>query len=386
MQDVINAKNRGVAVTALFDGNPCCFNRPEDETLYVAQQWEAAGIPVYFMSGAPNLTSDKYRYNNVHAKIMIVDDQWVLTGSDNFAYSGLANDPKGNGTAGARGAMIITNAPNVVAYTKRLVNFDFQPGKYPDIVRWNTAPGFGTPAPGFTPTVLPDMTGYNPVKPTALVVTETQNIEIIQAPDNALRDVDSLIGMVNKAGAGDEVMVQQQYERKYWETGTTTSPNPRLEAYIQAARRGANVRIILDGFFEGGDCTSLTHNPATVAYVNGLGLPNLQARLSKATEGQPVGQTTPSTGNVHNKMVLVRDGPDGYMHITSINGSLNSSKNNREYGRTRATSITRTCSITTGAWLSCRAARDRRLRPAARRLPRRLYATRSSTPALRRAT
>ena len=332
MQDVIDAKNRGVAVTALFDGNPCCFNRPEDETLYVAQQWEAAGIPVYFMSGAPALTSDKYRYNNVHAKIMIVDDQWVLTGSDNFAYSGLANDPRGNGTAGARGAMIITNAPNVVAYTKRLVNFDFQPGKYPDIVRWNTAAGFGTPSAGFTPTVLPDMTGYNPVKPTALVVTETQSIEIVQAPDNALRDVDSLIGMVNKAGAGDEVMVQQQYERKYWETGTTTSPNPRLEAYIQAARRGANVRIILDGFFEGGDCTSLTHNPATVAYINGLGLPNLQARLSRATEGQPVGQTVPSTGNVHNKMVLVRDGTDGYMHITSINGSLNSSKNNREYG------------------------------------------------------
>jgi predicted extracellular nuclease/phosphatidylserine/phosphatidylglycerophosphate/cardiolipin synthase-like enzyme len=331
-QDIIDAKNRGVAVTALFDGNPCCTNRPGDETLWVAQQWEAAGIPVYFMSGAPTLTSDKYRYNNLHAKIMIVDDQWVLTGSDNFAYSGLANDPRGNGTAGARGAMIITNAPNVVAHTRRLVNFDFQPGKYPDIVRWNTAPGFGTPAPGFTPTVLPDMTGYNPVKPTALVVTETQSIEIVQAPDNALRDVDSLIGMVNRAGAGDEVMVQQQYERKYWETGTTTHPNPRLEAYIQAARRGANVRIILDGFFEGGDCTSLTHNPATVAYVNGMGLPNLQARLSEATEGQPVGQTIPTTGNVHNKMVLVRDGTDGYIHVTSINGSLNSSKNNREYG------------------------------------------------------
>jgi predicted extracellular nuclease/phosphatidylserine/phosphatidylglycerophosphate/cardiolipin synthase-like enzyme len=331
-QDIIDAKNRGVAVTALFDGNPCCTNRPGDETLWVAQQWDAAGIPVYFMSGAPNLSSDKYRYNNLHAKIMIVDDQWVLTGSDNFAYSGLADDPRGNGTAGARGAMIITNAPNVVAHTRRMVNFDFQPGKYPDIVRWNTAPGFGTPAPGFTPTVLPDMTGYNPVKPTALVVTETQSIEIVQAPDNALRDVDSLIGMVNRAGAGDEVMVQQQYERKYWETGTTTHPNPRLEAYIQAARRGANVRIILDGFFEGGDCTSLTHNPATVAYVNGMGLPNLQARLSEATEGQPVGQTVPTTGNVHNKMVLVRDGTDGYIHVTSINGSLNSSKNNREYG------------------------------------------------------
>ena len=38
------------------------------------------------------------------------------------------------------------------------------------------------------------------------------------------------------------------------------------------------------------------------------------------------------TGNgIHNKMVLVLDGEMGYVHTGSINGSENSSKNNREF-------------------------------------------------------
>ena len=34
----------------------------------------------------------------------------------------------------------------------------------------------------------------------------------------------------------------------------------------------------------------------------------------------------------NNKMVLVTVGALDYLHVTSINGSLNSSKQNREYG------------------------------------------------------
>ena len=106
---------RGVNVGIILDGNPCCTNAPDTETLWSAKQWEAAGIPVYFFSGTPNTADSNYRYNNVHAKIMVVDNQWVLTGSDNFTIGGMTNDPRGNGTGGNRGAMIITNAPDVVS-------------------------------------------------------------------------------------------------------------------------------------------------------------------------------------------------------------------------------------------------------------------------------
>ncbi|MGI8586392.1 MAG: S-layer homology domain-containing protein [Chloroflexia bacterium] len=319
--DIIAAHNRGVNVSIVIDGNPCCNQLPDDETLWSAQQWEGAGIPVYFFSGTPATGNDEYRYNNTHAKFMIVDDTWLATGSENFSLSGMPNDPKANGTYGNRGSFVITNAPQTVAYAKRLRNFDFQPGKYLDLVRWNTAPGFGTPGPTFTPTLnSPDYTSYQPVKPTPLVVTETERIEIVQSPDNELRDQDSLLGLVNSAGAGDEVEVEQQYERTYWQTSPTVGPNPRLEAYIAAARRGANVRIMLDSFFDYNNC-SPTHNVATVAYVNGMGLANLQAKMG-----------APSGGEIHNKLVLVRHGGIGTVHTTSINGSENASKNNREIG------------------------------------------------------
>ncbi len=320
VQDVIAAHARGVQVSVILDGNPCCTQRPDDETLWSAQQWEAAGIPVYFFSGTPATGEDTYRYDNTHAKILVVDGRWVVTGADNFALSALTTDPRDNGTAGERGALILTDAPDVVAATLRLIAFDFAPGRFADVVRY---PALGTPPPGYSPTPFPDMTGYTPIKPTPLVVTETEQIAIVQAPETGLRDLDGLIGLVDRAGPGDTVLVEQQYERTYWETSPSDGPNPRLAAYIRAAQRGATVRILLDGFFEGGDCSSSTHNPATVAYVNGLGLPNLQARVAAPTAGYPAGgATSPTTGNIHNKMVLVTVGGTGYLNISSINGSV----------------------------------------------------------------
>ena len=69
------------------------------------------------------------------------------------------------------------------------------------------------------------------------------------------------------------------------------------------------------------DCTSNTNNSATVNYLLSFGLPNLQAKIG-----------TPTTDTIHNKMVLVSHGATKTSHISSINGSENSSKNNREFG------------------------------------------------------
>ena len=97
-------------------------------------------------------------------------------------------------------------------------------------------------------------------------------------------------------------------------------PNPRLEAYVDAARRGAQVQILLDSQFN--DPLDPRSNTATAGYVNGIanseGL-NLEVRL-----GNPTG-----TG-IHNKMVLAQIIGVGTVHLGSINGSENSSKNNRE--------------------------------------------------------
>ena len=81
------------------------------------------------------------------------------------------------------------------------------------------------------------------------MIHDTFVFELVQSPENSLRDQDALLGLVNRAGAGDTILVQQLSERPYWGASASspaTDPNPRLEAYIQAARRGARVRVLLD--------------------------------------------------------------------------------------------------------------------------------------------
>jgi hypothetical protein len=96
-------------------------------------------------------------------------------------------------------------------------------------------------------------------------------------------------------------------------------PNRRLEAYIAAARPGAVVRILLDSFYD--DPGDVRSNVATCVYVNGIALSeSLDLRCKRAS---PTG--------IHNKMGLFcRDGK-GCVHTSSINGSENSSKNNRAF-------------------------------------------------------
>jgi hypothetical protein len=129
--------------------------------------------------------------------------------------------------------------------------------------------------------------------------------------------------MVGRAGAGDTVLVEQLYENPFWgpaSSNPTNDPNLRLEAYIAAARRGASVYLLLDSAFD--IVTDSRSNMATCGYISTLAAGeslNLFCR-----RGNPTG-----TG-IHNKMVLVKAGSQGWVHVGSINGSENSSKANRE--------------------------------------------------------
>ncbi len=99
----------------------------------------------------------------------------------------------------------------------------------------------------------------------------------------------------------------------------TSDPNPRLDAYIAAARRGATVRVLLDAFFD--DLASPRSNLRTVEYLNYIaraeGL-DLQARRGNPTVG------------IHNKLVLAQIGGRGWTVAGSLNGGEVSAKLNRE--------------------------------------------------------
>src|SRR5262249_32679091 len=109
------------------------------------------------------------------------------------------------------------------------------------------------------------------------------HFRVLSAPENALRPDHGLHELIWRATAGDDSLLEQLYENKNW--GETTSnpiadPNPRLQALIEAARRGVRVRLLLDRFFD--EPEALRGNRATLEYINTLAAAehlDIEARL-----------------------------------------------------------------------------------------------------------
>jgi hypothetical protein len=200
---------------------------------------------------------------------------------------------------------------------------DCDPDHHEDVSLWgpDNPFGLGPPPPGFTPDTGVDWVTHT-VEFTRPLVTTGTWFELVTAPESALRTSDGLLGLVARAGPGDAVYVEQFYEHPHW-GDPATAPNLRLESYIDAARRGARVRILLNGGNFGIASFPLTNNVEAAAAVNRIaqdeGL-DLSAHLGD-----------PTASGIHNKMVLVDLGPEGkYGHAGSINGSEASNKVNRE--------------------------------------------------------
>lgn len=321
VQPLIAARQRGVAVTILLEGGPP--GGIADEQRYICQRLEAAGGACWFMvNREKQAIYDRYGY--MHAKFMLIDGRIAVIGSENLSPNSLPADDKRDGTVGRRGVYLMTTAVGVVARLEAIFAADFNPARFRDIVRYSESdPELGPPPPDFVPLVPTVGTTYTVRFPEAAVFQGSFAFEVVQAPENSLRDVDGLLGLVGRAGKGDTVLVQQLAERPYW--GPLTSnpeadPNPRLEAYIAAARRGARVRLLLDSVYD--DATSLASNQATCAAVRAIA--TAEALDLDCARANPTGL------GIHNKMVLIEVDGRGYAHVGSLNGTEQSNKANRE--------------------------------------------------------
>jgi uncharacterized hydrophobic protein (TIGR00271 family) len=308
----------GVTVTLLLDGGP--VGGITDQELWICKQIVDAGGHVLFLASNSSAGIHK-RYAFQHGKFVVVDSRILAVGSENLNDTGLPADDKGNGTWGSRGVYLLTDALPIVERARSIMAAD-RSRAFADVVEWGTAP-FVAPPPDFAPDPGPEGWSYPAPFTAPLALSDTMSLELIQSPENSLTSYSGLLRLLAKAGPGDEILVEQLSERTYWgprSSNAAQDPNPRLEAYIDAARRGATAHILLDSYYdEPGDPRS---NWATRQYVNHIaateGL-NLQARL-----GNPSGR------GIHNKMVLLRVGGLGFVHAGSINGSETSNKDNRE--------------------------------------------------------
>lgn len=318
---LLKAQTRGVMVRALFDGDLSGGQSLKlaratvvsyQQTYWAAQEITAHGGKAYFWATLNTLNPPVlHRYNNDHQKFVIIDHKTAVISSENFAQSAYPYTGSATNTQGNRGAIVITDSPTAVKRLEAIFAQDADPNR-DDVQLWS-ATGQIFVRPTDEPT-----NGYKPIQPTPLTITGPTEFEVVQSPETSLHTVDGLIGMVAKAGKGDRVLVEQQYEDLNWGSHPQYL-NPRLQAYIEAARRGATVQIVLDGV------NSADSNAPTVEAIKKLANSEHLAIEARITPKNGV------SGNaLHIKMVIITSGPDGYVHIGSINGSENSSRYNRE--------------------------------------------------------
>lgn len=327
--DLLVEKARaGVQVTVLLEGDPVGLGvySPEWQTqLYGCRELEAAGGACWFM--VHDTDAGRYqRYLYVHAKLLLVDDTWVVISTQNLTVGGLPADDKSNGSFGSRGVVLATDAPEIVRRVGQIFSLDFDPPHHQDLLRWNTGLDtirYGLPVDALIDLDQPDGISYTVAFAEPLSSHGTYELELLSSPESALRQSDSLLGLLARAGAGDTILVEQLYEIPLWGSESQPAPNPRLEACIAASRRGATVRVLVNGLSFVDGQTLAEEGALTVAYLRSVA--QSEGLDLEAAIGNPTGD------GIHNKMILVDLNAAGkYVHIGSINGSEASSKVNRE--------------------------------------------------------
>ena len=315
------AAARGVDVRLLLEGGPS--GGITELQRWCLAQIQAAGGQVLYMAvaeGAPRGYRSRYRF--LHAKYGLVDGRVAFVSSENFTRDSMPLP--GAGVAGRRGVALLTDAAPVIAALQEGFLRDWAPDRFLDLRPFTPDdPVYGGPAEDFTPP--PPATEPPLDSPFLEPVSQAGafRFQVIASPDASLDPDRGLFALLARAGPGDRIWLTQLYEHKFWGEPTSNpvaDPNPRLQALLDAARRGAQVRLLLDGFFDAPD--SPRSNQATVDYLAEMarqeGL-DLEARL-----GNPTGL------GIHAKVALVQVGAERWTAVGSLNGSEVSYKLNRE--------------------------------------------------------
>jgi len=312
----------GLRLRLLLDGAPP--GGITDTQKWCVQQIAEAGGDVRYLAvkdSAPAGYKRRYRY--LHAKYAIADGRQVFVGTDNLTLNA-APLPTGAPVGGRRGFFLFTDAPSAVAALQQMFAADWRPELFADLFPYTAAhPRYGAPPSDFQLPPPPLFVVADAPFTLPLSFSGQLALQLLSAPENALRPDSGFLALLAQAGPGDEILLMQMAEQKFF--GPTTSnpiadPNPRLEAVLAAARRGARVRLLLDSFFD--DPASPRNNQATIDYVSGVaaaeGL-DLAARIGN-----------PTAGGIHAKLLLLHVGGQWWSAVGSLNGSEGSYKLNRE--------------------------------------------------------
>ncbi len=323
----------GVQVRLLLDGNPA--GGIDANKRWCAARIAAAGGQVYWHDDAGEI---RRRYRGYHPKLALIDGRVALIGSENFSLGSAPNDDLADGTSGRRGIYLATAIPGVVTWLSQLIERDLALGAHLDVRPFQSRdPARGAPLPDYVPTRNGGGAGYIPIIKSPLLLYGRFQLRLLSAPESAMDVSQGLLGLLERAGPGDEVLVEQLREAPWWGDPATdgeAAANMRLAAYLDAARRGARVRVLLDSFFD--DPSAANSNAAVCAQLNSIA--TAEHLPLEARTGNPTG------GGLHNKMILLAFRPaedeprrpvasaqgEYWNVLGSLNGTEISHKANRE--------------------------------------------------------
>jgi len=311
MEHVINVSNRGVDVKVFLEGGP--VGGFTDAGKYIAQQLHDNGCEVrYMITNDTQDIHDRYRFN--HAKYVVIDNATVMVMSENWGNTGIPKDS----SYGNRGWGIIVRNKDVANYFATIFFDDWDPNSKDSYAYNSSHPIYGAPLDDFEMNYDIPSGNYAPQFNSSTFYGEF-TVSPVLSPDTSLLETSSVIGMINSAEKN--VYIEQLSCKINWNYYSTVCDNLYLNAAIDAARRGCDVKILLDSRYIDPD-DNKTDNLDTVTYINKIAEKenlSLEARLVYLK----------NLSKIHNKGVIV---DCNKTLISSINWGYNSVINNREAG------------------------------------------------------
>jgi phosphatidylserine/phosphatidylglycerophosphate/cardiolipin synthase-like enzyme len=332
VEGLIRAKLRGVDVVIYLEGAP--VGGIADQERWLLDRAFKAGIPCYFLGSTPkNPIKPRYRFD--HSKYVIIDDQKVIIGSENYGRSGV---PIVN-SWGNRGWMVHIEQPEFVAQLKAVWDADLRLDKgtpvVGDIVAIDASPTDAYGLPYRDPSFMPDDSirrGRYDAPADPVLVEDDMKLELVLSPDTSLNEHSAIMGVIERADR--TLFVEQNSIRRRWGKKNDDNdtegdvPNLPLQAVIAAARRGVTVRVLLDSTWYNVQGDEDRDNDDTALFLN-----DLAAQEGLDLVAKVINLEETALEKIHTKGVIADpDDKDGEVFVGSINWTENSFKGNREVG------------------------------------------------------
>ncbi|MGA1872841.1 MAG: lamin tail domain-containing protein [Thermoplasmatota archaeon] len=329
-------RQRGVDVKVLLEGNPVGGVSHGQEIML--SEMATHGIEVRLMTtDTSEGVRDRYRYD--HAKYMVIDDEVVLISSDNFKDTSFP-PPGEKVDTGTRGWVVSMSSTDLASDVSRVFQEDWE-GQ--DMIEWGTPSYSGRPDAGighgdaaceriprawYEPLMsMREGTGTVMVSPDHLSMENNPLLRAIRSSEMEIMVELMDIGLEFMPSNMDISDIPSSFRDDNMSFGINAL-NPYLKGLIEAAGRGVNVKVLLDGSDFNGDgdpdCTEKMEKLRTIIERAGC-----QKTFSVMVHPSPRFDMDKDIGMVHNKGMII---DERFVWISSFNWNPTSALENRELG------------------------------------------------------